>query len=114
MLFRSIYALIAIANFLIFFLASRNYKRYSPQQAKRKANYKRQVRNAHNPDNVVQFRGKAAVTRHKCAVCGRTELDDDNLEFRFCSKCDGNYEYCMDHLYTHEHVHKHNPEQKDS
>ena len=32
------------------------------------------------------------------------ELDDDTLEFRFCSKCEGNYEYCMDHLYTHEHV----------
>ena len=43
-------------------------------------------------------------TRHRCAVCGRTELDDDMLEFRFCSKCEGNYEYCMDHLYTHTHV----------
>lgn len=98
--------LVAIANFLIFFLLTRNYKKFSPQQAKRRANFKRQVRNANNPDNVVQFRGKTAVTRHKCAVCGRTELDDENLEFRFCSKCDGNYEYCMDHLYTHEHVHK--------
>ena len=31
-------------------------------------------------------------------------LDDPNLEFRFCSKCNGNYEYCQDHLFTHEHV----------
>lgn len=98
--------LVAIANFLIFFAVTRNYRRISPQQVKRRANYKKQVRNAHNPDNVIQFRGKQTVTRHKCAVCGRTELDDENLEFRFCSKCDGNYEYCMDHLYTHEHVHK--------
>ncbi len=98
--------LVSIANFLIFFALTRNYRRISPSQIKRRTNYKRQVRNAHNPDNVVQFRGKTAVTRHKCAVCGRTELDDDSLEFRFCSKCDGNYEYCMDHLYTHEHVHK--------
>ena len=44
------------------------------------------------------------ITKHRCAVCGRTELDDDMLEFRFCSKCEGNYEYCMDHLYTHTHV----------
>jgi hypothetical protein len=43
------------------------------------------------------------VTKHKCAVCGRTEKDDPNLEFRFCSKCNGNYEYCQDHLYTHIH-----------
>ena len=37
-------------------------------------------------------------------ISGRTELDDPNLEFRFCSKCNGNYEYCQDHLFTHEHV----------
>ncbi len=102
---------IAILNFLIFFFATRNYKRISPKEYKRRANYKRQVRNAHNPDNVIQFQGRSTVTRHKCAVCGRTELDDDNLEFRFCSKCDGNYEYCMEHLYTHEHVHRNDREQ---
>ena len=36
--------------------------------------------------------------------CGRTELDHPELEFRYCSKCNGNYEYCQDHLFTHEHV----------
>ena len=45
-------------------------------------------------------------THHRCAVCGRTELDGDDLEFRYCSKCEGNYEYCQDHLYTHKHVTK--------
>ena len=49
-------------------------------------------------------KGNGPITRHKCAVCGRTELDGDDLEFRFCSKCNGNYEYCQDHLFTHEHV----------
>ena len=47
---------------------------------------------------------KRGVPKHRCAVCGRTELDDENLTFRFCSKCVGNYEYCSDHLYTHIHV----------
>ena len=46
----------------------------------------------------------AVIPRHRCAVCGRTELDDPNLEFRYCSKCNGNYEYCSDHLFTHEHI----------
>ncbi|MGN0436781.1 MAG: hypothetical protein ACI4D8_09160 [Wujia sp.] len=46
----------------------------------------------------------STITRHKCAVCGRTERDGDDLEFRFCSKCNGNYEYCNEHLYTHEHI----------
>lgn len=42
--------------------------------------------------------------RHKCCVCGRTEKDDKDLEFRYCSKCDGHHEYCMEHLMTHEHI----------
>ncbi|ABX43259.1 rhomboid family protein [Lachnoclostridium phytofermentans] len=109
--FEGIAMVLAILNFLIFFFATRNYRRISPKEYKRRANYKRQVRKAHNPDNVIQFQGRTTVTRHKCAVCGRTELDDESLEFRFCSKCDGNYEYCMDHLYTHEHVHREDREQ---
>lgn len=84
-----------IANFLIFFLMTRNYKRMSPRHQYRRAQFKKQVRSSNG------------ISRHKCAVCGRTELDDENLEFRFCSKCDGNYEYCMEHLFTHEHVKKH-------
>ncbi len=86
--------LVSMANFLIFFLYTRNYARVSPKQMKRRAEYKREVKQA------------VKITRHKCAICGRTELDDENLEFRFCSKCEGNYEYCMEHLYTHEHVKK--------
>lgn len=97
---------VSLSNFLIYFFATRNYNRISPSELKRKAAYRRQVNAAKNQGNVTQFRGRNVITRHKCAVCGRTELDDDKLEFRFCSKCDGNYEYCMDHLFTHEHVHK--------
>jgi len=97
---------VAFANFLIFFFATRNYRKISPGEYKRKATYRRQMNDAKSQGNVSQFNGRNVVTRHKCAVCGRTELDNDQLEFRFCSKCDGNYEYCMDHLFTHEHVHK--------
>ena len=42
--------------------------------------------------------------RHKCAVCGRTNETNPELEFRYCTRCIGNYEYCMEHLYTHTHV----------
>ena len=82
----------SVLNFLIFFFTTRNYRSVSPKEIYRKRTYHRQVQ---------QPKG---VTRHKCAICGRTELDDPNLEFRFCSKCNGNYEYCQDHLFTHEHV----------
>lgn len=54
--------------------------------------------------NTVRNKGADQITKHRCAVCGRTELDGDMLEFRFCSKCAGNYEYCQDHLFSHSHV----------
>ena len=84
--------IISLLNFLIFFFTTRNYRRVSPKEIHRKQQYYKRVRPAPN------------VTRHKCAVCGRTEEDDENLEFRFCSKCNGNYEYCQDHLFSHEHI----------
>lgn len=56
--------------------------------------------------NRVEYTKKVKAAKahsHKCTVCGRTEKDDPNLEFRFCSKCNGYYEYCSDHLFNHEH-----------
>jgi ribosomal protein L37AE/L43A len=41
---------------------------------------------------------------HKCTVCGVTEVDDPKMEFRYCSRCEGHYEYCMEHLQDHEHI----------
>ena len=87
---------LSMLNFVIFFLMTRNYRQVNPKEVKRKQEFKSQMKKAE-----VQ---KILLTHHKCAVCGRTEKDDPNLEFRFCSKCAGGLEYCMDHLYTHKHV----------
>lgn len=43
---------------------------------------------------------------HKCTVCGVTEKDNPDMEFRYCSTCEGHYEYCLEHLKKHEHVKK--------
>lgn len=40
---------------------------------------------------------------HRCAECGVTDKDNPKLEFRFCSKCQGDLEYCEEHLRTHDH-----------
>ena len=48
------------------------------------------------------------IVLHRCTICGRTEMDDKNLDFRYCAECDGDHEYCMDHLYTHEHIRENN------
>ena len=82
----------SLLNFIVFFLTSRNMIHMSPKQVKRRQEFKREVKQS------------AKITRHKCAICGRTEETNPELEFRFCSKCDGNYEYCQDHLFTHAHV----------
>ena len=86
----------SLLNFIIFFFCNRNLRGHSPKQVARRKKFQKQISRPQN-----QYAGGA---KHRCAVCGRTELDDPTLEFRYCSKCNGNYEYCQDHLYTHEHV----------
>lgn len=46
----------------------------------------------------------AGAPVHECAVCGKTDVDDPTMQFRYCSKCDGKRGYCMDHIRDHEHV----------
>ena len=41
---------------------------------------------------------------HKCTVCGRTDVSDPELEFRYCSRCKGYHCYCQDHINNHAHV----------
>lgn len=41
---------------------------------------------------------------HKCTVCGRTDTDFPDLEFRYCSRCSGYYCYCSDHINNHAHI----------
>lgn len=88
-----LFILVALANFILFF----GEYFFKTATTKTKAASRRR-----------EFYSKTKAARnkpiHRCAVCGKTEEDDPELEFRYCSKCDGDYEYCMDHLKNHEHV----------
>lgn len=84
---------LSLFNVVLFFLLTRKTQRFSPREIRRKQEFKAQVKMK-----------PAGRTRHRCAVCGRTEEDGEQMEFRYCSKCAGSYEYCQDHLYTHQHV----------
>jgi len=44
------------------------------------------------------------VYTHKCTVCGRTDVTNPELEFRYCSRCKGYYCYCIEHISNHTHV----------
>jgi hypothetical protein len=46
---------------------------------------------------------KDAPYRHKCSVCGRTDAEYPDLEFRYCSKCQGYHCFCIDHINNHVH-----------
>ncbi len=61
---------------------------------------------------TVNFRRASAKIRreqcdrlytHKCAVCGRTDTDYPELEFRYCSRCAGYHCFCQDHINNHIH-----------
>ncbi len=46
---------------------------------------------------------RSAPYRFKCAVCGRTDADHPELEFRYCSRCAGYHCFCQDHINNHIH-----------
>ena len=41
---------------------------------------------------------------HKCTVCGRTDVTNPELEFRYCSRCSGYHCYCSEHISHHTHI----------
>ena len=141
--------LLAVLNMILYFLMTKDLRRYRPGEFVRRANYRKQTgqstgffsgfgshhgrsgtsaqTGSPSQGNHSAQRGPSASpggagapsgrrnasgftkiypngARHKCTICGRTELDDERLEFRFCSKCEGNHEYCQDHLFTHQHI----------
>ena len=79
----------SLVSFVIFYLSTKNFRRFAPKQMKRRRNYNRQVRNA-----------KRENIGHRCVVCGRTDKEYPDLQFRYCSKCTGNKEYICSHIHT--------------
>lgn len=137
--------LLAVLNLVLYFLMTKDLRRFSPKEFARRSNYRKATGqgggffssfgsgksrgnasspgtagergpfgaggNTQRPGASTSRRSAGDFTkiypngaRHRCTVCGRTELDDERLEFRFCSKCEGSHEYCQDHLFTHQHI----------
>lgn len=88
----TIVVLASLLNFLLFFAATKNLKG-SVKRAKRRREFAAKMEPS-----------MKSISKHKCAICGRTGEEYPYLEFRFCSKCEGAYEYCNDHLFTHNHI----------
>lgn len=84
--------LASVGNFLLFFgrdiVLTMGYRRRRMQhQAKKFA------RSGDEPE-----------PRHRCHVCGKTDLSHPELDFRYCSQCAGDQCYCPEHIRNHAHV----------
>lgn len=84
----------ALLNLALFFFLAKPYH-ISRKHKKRQKQFRAQF---------AAPRPGSGITKHKCTICGRTELDAPDMTFRYCSKCAGSHEYCEEHLYTHQHI----------
>ncbi len=89
----------SVLNYLIFFWPD---LMYHFGRLRGQVRYSRQ-------SNVVHFKKAARDLKkrdyiHKCTVCGRTDAEYPDLEFRYCSRCAGYHCYCADHINNHEHI----------
>ena len=109
----NLFPLIGLANYFLFF--GKDVLNLIPQSWF--VNVKRRTKKQKAPqsqDGPIPFRPAAASGNqskkqeqpytHKCTVCGRTDVTNPELEFRYCSKCNGYYCYCEDHINNHEHI----------
>ena len=96
----SLLPLVAVANYVIFFwsdlmeLIARKAGQTRYRHSRQTVNFKQATRQAQQQKGYI----------HKCAVCGKTDTDYPDEEFRYCSKCNGYYCYCSEHIHNHVHI----------
>ena len=108
----NLFSVISLANYFLFFgkdvlnvipaswrmNARRLFKKGSPKQKAKTIPF----------PNAGSYQASVATPKapytHKCTVCGRTDLTNPELEFRYCSRCKGYFCYCQDHISNHTHI----------
>ncbi len=101
------FSVISLANYFLFF--GKDVLNVLPRSWRYKAArfFGSKPKQAKQP-KVIHFtpaptQEKANYT-HKCTICGRTDVSNPELEFRYCSRCKGYYCYCEDHINNHSHI----------
>ena len=108
----SLYPFVALLNYFLFF--GKDFVNVFPLTWRINARRLFKKGSAPKKAKVVPFptagsyqasvaKPKAPYT-HRCTVCGRTDVSDPQLEFRYCSRCNGYFCYCEDHISNHTHV----------
>lgn len=107
----NLFPVISLANYFLFF--GKDVLNVVPMSWR--ANARRLVKKAPKTQKakVIHFDAGSyeashaapkAPYNHRCTVCGRTDVSNPELEFRYCSKCKGYYCYCQDHINNHTHI----------
>lgn len=91
--------LVAVANFFLFcggdlFAALRHRPVHHSAAA---INFKQEAA------RIRREQAKRPAYTRRCEVCGRTDTDHPELEFRYCSRCQGFHCFCQDHINNHTH-----------
>ena len=107
------FSVIALANYFLFF--GRDVVNVFPMSWRANAArlFRRKKKKSAAGPKVIPFptagsyaastAGVKAPYTHCCAVCGRTDATNPELEFRYCSRCSGYKCYCEDHIGQHTH-----------
>ena len=86
---------VALLNFAVFIYPEVHYltQRAAYQRRPQAVNFKKAVKEEKKEKGYI----------HKCCVCGKTDTDFPEMEFRYCSKCAGYHCFCSEHIFTHVH-----------
>ena len=108
----NLFPVIALGNYFLFF--GKDVKNLIPiswqanaRRAARKATRSKAAKTIpfHSAGSWEATRAAPqAPYNHRCTVCGKTDTDHPELEFRYCSRCKGYYCYCQDHISSHSHI----------
>ena len=108
----NLFSVISIANYFLFF--GKDVLNVIPMSWRANASRLFKKRPKQQKAKVVPFPNagsyeattasvKAPYT-HRCTVCGRTDVSNPELEFRYCSRCRGYHCYCSEHISNHAHI----------
>ena len=106
----NLFSVISLGNYFLFF--GKDVLNVLPMSWR--VNAKRTAKKATTRSKTIPFNAAGSYQatharpkadyNHKCTVCGRTDVSNPELEFRYCSRCQGYHCYCQDHISNHAHI----------
>jgi hypothetical protein len=106
----NLFGVVALANYFLFF--GGDIINILPPSLRRKLMYRKKPKSSPSaPGPTITFTparpAKPIVKQdytHRCTVCGRTDVSNPEMEFRYCSRCNGYHCYCEEHIRNHSHI----------